>query len=74
MYNRHILINHRIFNKHIRESAVRLNKFQKILKNKKGINDMREIIHILSSTTLAAVQMYQIIKAIKERLNADKHR
>lgn len=36
---------------------------------------MREIIHILSSTTLAAVQMYQIIKAIKkECLNADKHR
>lgn len=35
---------------------------------------MREIIHILSSTALAAVQMYQIIKAIKESLNADKHR
>lgn len=31
---------------------------------------MREIIHILSSTSLAAVQMYQIIKAIKECLNA----
>nr|DAU33815.1 MAG TPA: hypothetical protein [Caudoviricetes sp.] len=32
MYNRHILINRKIFNKHIRESAVRLNKFQKKFK------------------------------------------
>nr|DAG57370.1 MAG TPA: hypothetical protein [Caudoviricetes sp.]DAH49528.1 MAG TPA: hypothetical protein [Caudoviricetes sp.] len=37
MYNRHILINHKIFNKHIRESASRLNKFQKFLKNKKEL-------------------------------------
>ena len=31
---------------------------------------MRETIHILSSTVLAAVQVYQIIKTIKECLNA----
>lgn len=52
MYNRHILIIHKIFNKHIRESAVRLNKFQKILKNKKelGVRNAGSRVSGLKST------------------------
>nr|DAK02037.1 MAG TPA: hypothetical protein [Bacteriophage sp.] len=32
MYNRHILINHKIFNKHIRKRLIQLSKFQKNFK------------------------------------------
>lgn len=37
MYNRHILIIHKIFNKHIRKRLIQPSKFQKILKNKKEL-------------------------------------
>jgi hypothetical protein len=36
VYNRHILIIHKIFNKHIRKRLIQPSKFQKISKNKKG--------------------------------------